>query len=221
MARFVFYDLPQDVKDKIVDLRAAMAANRMLLAGYRFLALLEKANFNPNQARVPLGNPDGGRWTGGGGGSHGERIAVGGSLTQVALETDPRNDAVDLLEEEGRGGHAIRDHVGKSPNALLAIVRGDRGSFGIFSYARKREGSFPSVAAATRLVNSTLAQNSARVARVASGVEPDAFVTAQFASKTGIEAYSPSAMQAHTCEIHMEWVYSSGTIEVSNEVIAL
>ena len=55
MARFEFFDLPQDVKDKISHLRWEMAANRVLLAGYRLIALLEKANFNPNQPRVPAG----------------------------------------------------------------------------------------------------------------------------------------------------------------------
>jgi hypothetical protein len=38
-------------------------------------------------------------------------------------------------------------------------------------------------------VNSTLAQNQAVVDAVARGDEPDALVTAEFQSKTGIEAF--------------------------------
>lgn len=42
-----------------------------------------KAGFDPNQPRVPAGNPDGGQWTGGGSGS-GSSAASGGGLTHVA-----------------------------------------------------------------------------------------------------------------------------------------
>ena len=35
----------------------------MQLAGLRLSRLLGKANFNPNQPRVPRGNPRGGQWT--------------------------------------------------------------------------------------------------------------------------------------------------------------
>jgi hypothetical protein len=35
---------------------------------FRLLGCSVKANFNPNQPRVPAGNTDGGQWTGGGGG---------------------------------------------------------------------------------------------------------------------------------------------------------
>jgi hypothetical protein len=61
VAHFVFYDLPDEVRDKIAHLRWQMAGNRMMLAFYRLEILLRKANFNPNQPRVPGGNPDGGR----------------------------------------------------------------------------------------------------------------------------------------------------------------
>ncbi|MEX1060624.1 MAG: hypothetical protein WED13_06345 [Methyloceanibacter sp.] len=42
------------------------------------LAGAAKANFNPNQPRVPRGNPDGGQWTdAGGGASDGQQLASG------------------------------------------------------------------------------------------------------------------------------------------------
>jgi hypothetical protein len=66
VAHFVFYDLPQEAKDQIAHLRWLMAGNRMMLALYRLEAVLRKANFNPNQPRVPAGNSDGGQWTGSG-----------------------------------------------------------------------------------------------------------------------------------------------------------
>jgi hypothetical protein len=69
MPHFEFYEPPQDVQDKILTLRWQISANRVLLAGYRLIALLEKANFNPNQPRVPRGNTDGGQWTNAGGSS--------------------------------------------------------------------------------------------------------------------------------------------------------
>jgi hypothetical protein len=43
-----------------------------------------KAGFNPNQPRVPAGNPDGGQWTGSGGSGSSSSSASGGELTQVA-----------------------------------------------------------------------------------------------------------------------------------------
>lgn len=48
--------------------RYAIAANRVLLAGERFQRVL-KAGFRPDEPRVPASNPDGGQWTGGGGGN--------------------------------------------------------------------------------------------------------------------------------------------------------
>ncbi|RDJ93507.1 hypothetical protein B4Q13_21440 [Lacticaseibacillus rhamnosus] len=65
MAHFISYDLPPEAKQKISHLRWHIAGNRMLLAAYRLTALLRKANFNPNQPRVPAGSPEGGEWTDG------------------------------------------------------------------------------------------------------------------------------------------------------------
>ena len=48
-----------------------LAGLRFELALVRYGLLLRKANFNPDQPRVPSGNPDGGQWTDGGGGTSG------------------------------------------------------------------------------------------------------------------------------------------------------
>jgi hypothetical protein len=43
--------------------KSALAAADVKAAGARVLALLGKANFDPNQPRVPSGNPEGDQWT--------------------------------------------------------------------------------------------------------------------------------------------------------------
>jgi hypothetical protein len=76
MVHFEFYDLPPGAKEKASRLRSQIAGNEMLLALCRLEALLRKANFNPNQPRVPAGTPEGGKWTGdgaGGGSSGGDQ----------------------------------------------------------------------------------------------------------------------------------------------------
>jgi len=50
------------IKHGLAGLRSELALMRRALLG-------RKANFNPDQPRVPAGNPDGGQWTDGGGGS--------------------------------------------------------------------------------------------------------------------------------------------------------
>jgi hypothetical protein len=49
--------------NKTTILRAKLAAARFRLTAIALKQLLGKANFDPNQPRVPRGNRDGGRWT--------------------------------------------------------------------------------------------------------------------------------------------------------------
>lgn len=105
----------------------------------------ESKKYSPDQPRIPAGHPDGGQWTREDGvGSSITRL--GGAnpsgpsrpVQYAALDTGTRTDAIheesdvqvaagaerpgytiDLLEEELRGGHAIREHVGKSDAELL------------------------------------------------------------------------------------------------------
>jgi hypothetical protein len=150
--------------------RYAIAANRVLLAGERFRRVL-KTGFRPNEPRVPAGNPDGGQWTGGGGGgaSVGVKQDVDPIVTGGTHDEDPGRYSIDLREEETAGGHTIQDHVGRSPQSLLARVRGER-YLGIFeTIARYRDGSFPSIQAASKLVYATLSRNKEIVDAVANG----------------------------------------------------
>ena len=74
-----------------------------------------KANFNPNQPRVPAGNPDGGQWTGTGGGAgttSNPRVAQttprgGGRRTGSDAEATPAQEAR-LTVEEAQARDAIR-----------------------------------------------------------------------------------------------------------------
>jgi len=69
VARFEFYDTPPQVAGEIVRLRAAMAANRLLLAGLKLALLSAKAGFREDQPRIPAGNHHlSGQWAGGDGG---------------------------------------------------------------------------------------------------------------------------------------------------------
>ncbi len=158
--------------------------------------------YRPDQARAPAGTSDGGKWVDEGSGrstgGHGSGGIASGARAPTQGETDApvrlaqAEDAsgirVDLHEHKKRGGHTIDEHVGKTDSYLLARVRGDRSP----ALLRKRAGSFPSLEAATKLTNSTLAKNRERVERVARGKVLRDFVTADFESKAGREAFAPS-----------------------------
>jgi hypothetical protein len=134
--------------------------------------------FNPDQPRVPAGNPDGGQWTDG-----------GGRLEQIQYQPD--KPPIDLLEERNLGGHAIERHVGRSDASLLKAVNDAA------SYARRngwaaglKESSFPSLEAANKLVNSTIARNPDKVDKVVNGLSAKEDLDAVFGSPTGSEAYA-------------------------------
>jgi hypothetical protein len=59
-----------------------LAAARVIAVAGRLVELLGKANFNPDQPRVPRGNPDGGQWAAVGG-------AVSGNAPSLFDQTDP------------------------------------------------------------------------------------------------------------------------------------
>lgn len=73
---------------------------------------------------------------------------------------------------------------------MLARVRGETYNIlGMLVVGLRRSGSFSSIQSANALVNATLARNADIVESVASGVLSEAFVTAEFNSITGSEAY--------------------------------
>jgi hypothetical protein len=172
--------------------------------------------YSPNQPRVPAGNPYGGQWTseGGSGSSSGSMAEDGKSNSGVryaALNTGTRTDAtvgesgvqvaagtgrpgypIDLQEEEALGGHTIGAHVGRSDSSLLSDIRKTALSAGdAVDFANGlREGSFPSLEAANKLVNATIAQNQDKLDLVTGGLSPREELDADFSSPTGYEAFA-------------------------------
>jgi Bacterial CdiA-CT RNAse A domain len=166
----------------------------------RYHLAQQKANFNPAQPRVPAGNPDGGQWTSGGGVGRNDPQGFSDATpddlwipgAQYAQDATQRRYSVNLIEEEARGGHAIRAHVGKSDEELLATLRRRRFDFPDLSLIGKRYGSFESIEAANDFVNRTLELNKSMVDLVASGKLDGSFVTARFGYVTGREAFRPN-----------------------------
>lgn len=160
-----------------------------------------KSGYDQNQPRVPAGNPDGGQWSANGNSSSG-RSSNSNAFNGYRLEQD-----------EGRSyargsarSHTIKRHVGKSKSYLKTRVQSQQKLFKIGGNIPKigkivrklskirnfRAGSFTSLAAANRLVRSTLAQNSQLLEDFASGKTARVRVTIskRFSSPTGYEAYS-------------------------------
>jgi hypothetical protein len=144
-----------------LSLRADLAAVRMELA-YIELQRALRRKYDPNQPRVPAGNPDGGRWTseGGGQGANGEPtdVDITGSTgrTRAPENENERRYTVNLEEEDARGGHAMRDHVGKTEAELSEELdkdwkRWETGRLQITNY-RPAQGSFSSLIEANDFV---------------------------------------------------------------------
>lgn len=171
----------------------------MISAGRRVLAALEiewRANFDPGQPRDEFG-----RWTDEGVSTESStadaigEVVASGDRVRVAGAFDWGQ--VDVRDEEGyRGGHTIREHVGKSDSYMLARVRGETYNIaGVVVVGLTRSGSFSSIQAANSLINSTLARNADVVEAVASGRSASATVVADFGSITGSEAYRATSLR--------------------------
>ena len=186
-------------------LRDEHAGLRVSLALIRLQRLLAQ-KYRPDQLRVPRGQDGAGQYADEGGGSGGRS-----DRTRLAQGDRLQGYSVDLREEEARGGHTIREHVAKSEDYLLNRVREWQ-----VSATRKGDlaqglavGSFPSLDSATRLVNSTLAQNPASLAPVASGALPYDTIHQGFSSPTGYEAYAatersqPYIREANGVSVHI------------------
>ena len=198
------------LRAEVDELKAAQARRR-----------LEEAKYIPGQPRVPAGNPRGGQWTDRSGGQgSGTSLAqpmgnveLGdvsesselGDLFQIKPDEAPvigeqvagerqRGYPADLLEERELGGHAIEGHVRKSEEALSARAQREALS------AEKdgpgegfRVGSFSSLEAANKLVNSTLDKNRDKIDLVTSGQSSRETLRAEYPTITGKEAYVRNA----------------------------
>jgi hypothetical protein len=178
--------LGPSLTSKLLQMRYEMAAMQFRVALLR-LRLALKAGFDPNQPRVPAGRSEGGQWTRVGGGVEDE------APVRVAQGPTRRRYTVNLLEEEARGGHAIRDHVRKTDAELIAVLEKDWrrvrvGGLEVIHF-RPAQGSFLSLEGANDFVNQVLTANPEKVDLVASGGEPYLSIERRFGYVTGKEAY--------------------------------
>jgi hypothetical protein len=118
---------------------------------------------------------------------------------QYAQLRDDRQYSVDLAEEEApRGiGHAIRRHVGKSDEALIARLnqrwqRYETANLEITEWA-VAEGSFESLMLANDFVNQVLKENRNIVDTVAGGDRDRATLERRFGYPIGKEAFRTHA----------------------------
>jgi Bacterial CdiA-CT RNAse A domain len=160
-----------------------------------------------------------GQWRG----RKGDSAAAGDDAQIELVQGDSlQGYPVDLREDEARGGHTIERHVGKSEAYLKtevqemarAMVERDEDPRGV------RLGSFTSLQSATRLVNSTLAQNRDVVDEVIRGQRGGEEVDAIFDSPTGYEAYLPRRNLYRICVTLTAYAWSSLAIQALPEVTA-
>ena len=182
-----FDQLLYEVRWLLASIKCDLAARRFEHALRRYDASLRgKAGFNPDQPR-----DDQGQWANDGSSDNPGETDGGIILTGGGRSGYP----VDIMEEEALGGHVIERHVAKPEEYLKARILGSRTNIaGIVTFGEARAGSFTSIEAANKLVNSTLAQNQDKVDAFVEGrfpsVLPFMFLFGQFDSATGYEAYA-------------------------------
>ncbi|MBY5934863.1 hypothetical protein KUV51_17780 [Tateyamaria omphalii] len=139
-----------------------------------------------------------------------EPITPGPQNDVVLADFDGSPPPQDLLEHEVRGGHTIAQHVGKSDDFLLRSVTTPRVRSPFLSLYRYRHGSFSSLEAARKLTNSNLANNAALVEDVVSGRRNRAFLTSEFSSPTGMEAFRMN--QRRSSHVILRRTFGVGTV---------
>lgn len=102
-----------------------------------------------------------------------------------------------LSEEEVRGGHTLREHVGKTDAQMMQRVQSSKRRFLFVDYGLRRDGTFESVETANDLINRTLEQNASEVDDVATGKKANAFLKSRFGYKTGREAYTAGQLEPY------------------------
>jgi hypothetical protein len=118
------------------------------------------------------------------------------SIGKVAADDSERRYSVDLQEEEARGGHTIRDHVGKTDDYLIGFMNADykrftSGNLEITEF-RDAEGSFATREQANDHVNQLLKLERDKVDQVATGMEKKLTLESRIGSVTGYEAFRPN-----------------------------
>ena len=145
--------------------------------------------YNPGQPRVPAGHPDGGQWT------IGDDLTSNDSVDDARLifvgSDNNQRYSVALDEEDNKfGGHTLKEHVGKSDEEMLDVVRKNSWRTWIAHGGTRRNGSFDSKESANDFINRTLERNPELVDEVANGQRESAFIKGRFGYRTGREAYN-------------------------------
>ncbi|SNB60505.1 MULTISPECIES: hypothetical protein [unclassified Agrobacterium] len=150
---------------------------RLYLSYARLQIHRTKANFNPDQPRIPAGDPRGGEWT-----------AVNHSGSQDEVPSSEKNTPkVDLRKEENyRGAHTLRYHVGKTDMEILLRMGPPARWWMPRPFVMYRNGSFDSYGDADYFVNKTIARNIETVRLVSSGILQQAFLITRFGHRTGV-----------------------------------
>lgn len=139
-----------------------------------------------------------------------EPIAPAPQINVILAGSDGSISPQDLSVHEAGGGHTIALHVGKSEAFLIGSVSTPRGRTLFASLYRWRHGAFSSLEAAQKLTNSNLASNADVVNEVASGRLRRAFITSDFGSVTGFEAYRTT--QHASSPIRLRRTFGVGTV---------
>jgi hypothetical protein len=118
------------------------------------------------------------------------------SIGKIAADDSERRYSVDLREEEARGGHTLRDHVGKTDDYLIGVMNSDykrstSGNLEITEF-RDAEGSFATPEQANDYVNQLLKLERDKVDQVATGMEKKLKLESRIGSVTGYEAFRPN-----------------------------
>jgi hypothetical protein len=151
----------------------------------RRLFALERAEFNPDQPRVPAGNPGGGEWTSG---------DWGGGTPRATPISDRIRKPINLLDEQAKGGHGYSKHVGKSEAELIKTLDDNYYRFFGVTVDQAAEGSFADLLQANDFVNRTLDANEGIVDLVSEGqITREAWIARRFGYQTGYEAYRQDA----------------------------
>lgn len=135
-------------------------------------------------------------------------IPGGGGDDKLDQVYDPTKYSVNLVEEDARGGHAVRDHVGKSDVDLLGVVERSVVRTPGHTFYKKAQGSFLSIESATDFTNRVLEENQKLVDSVVTGDVSDAWLDKRFGHPTGKEAFRPGpAMQPYMRPTYSVGVY--------------
>lgn len=110
---------------------------------------------------MPAGNPDGGQWTDAVGANSDILAGTSGAGT-ISGGDQQAGYPIDILQEDVIGGHTFARHINKTEEYLKARILENRRSIRILGLelraGEKRAGSFTSLEAANKLVNSVLAE---------------------------------------------------------------